>query len=103
MNGLARRAGRHLTRGKRLRWHIDTLTEVADPVGLWWHEGSERMECHWPRNALSAPGSRAPVHRFGASDRRCASHLVLLPGGTPLSWEPDAIRDLLGGCGATAA
>ena len=82
MNGLARRAGRHLTRGKRLHWHIDTLTEAAEPVGLWWTEGTKRMECLWAQNALSAPGSRAPAQGFGASDCRCASHLVLLPGGT---------------------
>ena len=79
MKGVSARVRRHLRVDKPHRWHIDALTEVADPVALWWHEGKERLECIWARAALDSPFSTSVTHRFGSSDCRCPSHLALFP------------------------
>ena len=100
LNGLVGRVGRHLTQGKRLRWHIDALTEVSCPVWVWWREGPERLECHWARNVLSAPGSQIPVPRFGASDCRCPSHLVFFPDTVSPAMDSVAVPTMLMGAAA---
>ena len=79
MQGVGARVRRHLRVDKPHRWHIDALTEVADPVALWWHEGKERLECIWAKTALDSPTATSVKYRFGSSDCRCASHLAFFP------------------------
>jgi Uri superfamily endonuclease len=75
--GLKARLMRHLSRDKRLRWHIDYL--LADPgatvvdVSLFAH-----AECRVNRRT---PGE-IPVPGFGASDcrARCGAHLKQVDG-----------------------
>jgi Uri superfamily endonuclease len=69
------RIRRHLSRDKRLRWHIDYLLE-SRAVRIVRVRGSTRAECalnHATRGAVV-------VARFGASDCRagCGSHLKYL-------------------------
>ncbi len=69
---LVSRIRRHLSRDKRLRWHIDYL--LADPhVHVTGVVTSTRKECDWNH---SVKGS-VPVPGFGASDCRsgCGAHL----------------------------
>jgi Uri superfamily endonuclease len=78
---LAARVARHLSRRKRLRWHIDYLLATGrgrvTAVRL-----SRRAECALNR---ATPGA-VPAPRFGASDSRagCGSPLKYLgpPPGT---------------------
>ena len=74
--GLAGRLGRHVRAAKRYHWHVDYLLQVARIVDVWTAEGTVRRECDWARAAMHLPGARIIVPRFGASDCRCAAHLI---------------------------
>ena len=80
LGGLAGRIQRHLRRRKKLWWHIDYLTRVATPEEVWWNESAGRAECDWATAGLLLPGATTPAPGFGASDCRCGSHLVHVPG-----------------------
>ncbi len=80
---LAARVARHLSKSKRLRWHVDYLlaSGKARVTGV---RLSRRAECTLNR---ATPGA-VLVPRFGASDcrARCGSHLKYLgppPGARP--------------------
>ena len=77
--GLRARLARHLKQGKALRWHVDHLTEaghVSALVAL-----PDGKECDLRAALQAEPGVTAPIPGFGSSDcRRCASHLLALPG-----------------------
>jgi Uri superfamily endonuclease len=73
--GLRARVGRHMRRGKAIRWHIDRLTEAGRVLGAWTVIGGD--EC-----ALVAAlaGFPVPIPGFGSSDcRHCPSHLLAWP------------------------
>jgi Uri superfamily endonuclease len=74
--GLAARVGRHCRREKLLRWHVDYLRAVAQLEDVWYATGEAHRECRWARVLRSLPGASVPLARFGASDCRCASHLL---------------------------
>ncbi len=87
--GLAARVGRHLRRGKAVRWHIDHLTETGEITGVLLMPGGR--ECDLVKRIAADPGSEFPIPGFGSSDcRRCAAHLVHLPTGT-------GVRDIVRG------
>ena len=71
--GLRARLARHLRAGRRRHWHVDWLLDVGGVAGVWWLETGEQMECTVAARlgmlGLAVPG-------FGASDCRCAAHLV---------------------------
>lgn len=76
--GLAARVGRHLKRGKALRWHIDHLTETGEITGVLLMPGGR--ECDLVRRIAADPGSGVPIIGFGSSDCRvCESHLLRVP------------------------
>lgn len=80
--GLRARLGRHMKKGKKIRWHVDRLTEAGHVEGAYAFEGEN--EC-----ALVARLSHLPVPwpGFGSSDCRvCASHLLELPPGMQLGF-----------------
>ncbi len=72
---LAARLTRHLSRDKRLRWHIDYLL-VSPRVVVTAIYTFDRPECEVNR---ATPG-KIPVRGFGASDcrARCGGHLKYL-------------------------
>ena len=74
--GLAARVARHLRREKRLYWHVDYLLRYARVAEVWIRPGLGRRECAWAQAAAALPGATIAVPRFGASDCRCAGHLV---------------------------
>ena len=76
--GLAARLKHHLDVAKRPHWHIDHLRSVADVTRVWTTTDPRRLECTFARAARALRGARG-VEGFGASDCRCASHLVALP------------------------
>ena len=76
--GVHSRVSRHLRgpSGKRRHWHIDWFREIAHPIALIWTHNDRQRECEWA-TALNPLGSREPA-QFGASDCRCAGHLLRL-------------------------
>ncbi len=74
--GLASRVSRHVAVSKTCHWHVDYLREEVELVEIWYATGLARRECSWA-DALSALGGASiPAPRFGASDCRCAAHLI---------------------------
>jgi sugar fermentation stimulation protein A len=88
LGGLSDRLRRHLRRGKPLRWHVDTLREHAELLGVAFRVGRERLECAMAVRLAGLPGAGRPVPRFGASDCRCAGHLVHFSARPDLPLEP---------------
>ncbi|MDE3088534.1 MAG: GIY-YIG nuclease family protein, partial [Chloroflexota bacterium] len=80
LGGLRGRLARHLRREKTRFWHIDYFIEHARVVDVWTRVGATRLECRWARAALALPNARVVAPRFGASDCKCAAHLVHLAG-----------------------
>ncbi len=76
---LRQRVSRHLSRPKRVRWHIDSLTRAAAarPLGAVLVPGREWTECALNQAVGHRFGNTAPIPGFGASDCRagCAAHL----------------------------
>jgi Uri superfamily endonuclease len=81
MAGYRGRVGRHFKQDKKLRWHIDYLLQVAEPVGAYLIQGGEGMECALGRLLSSLEGSE-PVEGFGSSDCSCRSHLYWIEDGS---------------------
>lgn len=74
--GLGARIGRHMRRGKSIRWHVDNLTEAGRVVGAWTIAGGD--ECRLVASLAHLP---VPIEGFGSSDcRSCRSHLLRWPG-----------------------
>ncbi|MGD6809718.1 MAG: GIY-YIG nuclease family protein [Candidatus Bathyarchaeia archaeon] len=73
-NNLEARVRRHLSKEKRLFWHIDYL--LADPaakvIDVYCLGGEKRCEC---QTAQLLSQRSVPVHNFGCSDCNCPSHL----------------------------
>lgn len=72
---LEARIRRHLSRDKRLRWHIDYLL-IQPAVHILEVTTSAEPECAWNQSLCGTH----PVPGFGASDCRkgCGAHLVFL-------------------------
>lgn len=78
--GLRGRLGRHMRRGKAVRWHVDRLTEAGTVLGAWAVPGG--TECALAAELATLP---VPLPGFGSSDCRvCRSHLLGWPAHTPL-------------------
>ncbi len=94
--GLAGRLAHHLRPVRRPHWHIDYMRDLAELRAILIILGRERRECAWAAAAAATPGAHIPVRRFGASDCRCAGHLIywsqelasLLPGTSILPLSP---------------
>lgn len=85
MEHLAKRVERHRKKQKRMRWHIDYLSQVADWVASLPIRSSKKLECDIAEALSSIFITKIPG--FGSSDCRCASHLFYSQGN------PLEIRD----------
>ena len=74
--GLAARISRHLRSSKPLHWHVDYVRTIAQPAQVWYAAGTQKQECAWAQTMAGLPGAAIPAPRFGASDCRCAAHLI---------------------------
>jgi len=72
MGGLRGRINRHLSKEKRVRWHIDYLLEKGRVQGLLCAPTDKRLEC---RLAQRLEGVFRSIPGFGSSDCHCPSHL----------------------------
>lgn len=77
--GLTARVRRHLQATTAQHWHVDYLRAYARSVAVWYAVGTKRRECRWAQALSELPGASVPAPRFGASDCRCAAHLVHFP------------------------
>ncbi len=81
-SNLGRRICRHLTKGKRKRWHIDYLLSENNVivVAVITADTDKRMECDINNHLREKLQAKLPVPRFGASDckENCGSHLLYL-------------------------
>jgi Uncharacterized conserved protein len=73
MNGLDQRISRHLSKDKKIHWHIDNITVAADSIEAF--ESPSYDECGLRRKAEEA-GMIPAVKGFGCSDCRCDTHLL---------------------------
>jgi Uri superfamily endonuclease len=85
-NGLGGRIARHLRPRKKKFWHIDYFLAHATITEFWTHGGTEKFECLWAQAALQLPKTKVIAPRLGASDCRCAAHLIYF--GTRLPSRP---------------
>jgi Uri superfamily endonuclease len=77
--GVAGRTGRHCRPDAPLRWNMDHLKAVAEPVELWWthNQKARPVECGWAMTLAALPGVCCPAPRCGANDcKRCPAHLI---------------------------
>ena len=74
--GLAARISHHRRASKTHHWHIDYLRSHADLAAVWFTTGPAKRECRWAEALSSLPGASVVAPRFGASDCRCATHLL---------------------------
>ncbi len=77
--GIEARLARHAARSKAKRWHIDYLRPRTSLVEAWFSTALVQLEHDWAARALALPNAVVPLPRFGASDCRCASHLLRFP------------------------
>ena len=96
LNGLEARIHRHLSRDKKLHWHIDYLTKVATIVEVWWVVSEERLECRWAK-AITKQGGEVVAGGFGSSDCRCATHLLRVADGDGAETIRSELLDKLAG------
>ena len=74
--GLRGRLNHHLTPPVRPHWHIDYLRAAATVREVWTVASPTPYEHRWASGLGSLLGAHLPIPRFGASDCRCAAHLV---------------------------
>lgn len=82
--GLPARLARHARReGKRLHWHIDYLLEAATLQEIWVFPLGIG-ECELAARLEEGGASREGLLGFGASDCRCAGHLLYMGKRKPV-------------------
>jgi len=91
-SGLGPRLARHMRPEKTMRWHIDRLTVLAEPIGALLFPDGKEGECRSSRMLEMCLGARSVLDGFGCSDCRCRTHLFHLPDAVPLSYVTDILR-----------
>lgn len=72
------RITRHLTKDKKMRWHLDYLRPLAQVSAVMTFP-LKMGECALKRFIEASCSGKVIVEGFGASDCRCNSHLLKLP------------------------
>jgi len=74
LNNLNKRIERHLSKNKKLHWHIDYLLKNKNSkIKKVFYKGSnKKQECEFAKKILKFS---IPVKNFGSSDCKCGSHL----------------------------
>ena len=91
--GVAARLGRHLRGADKVRWHIDYVRRVMQPIYAW-VAYQKHLECAWAAHLLALPQSQVIVPRFGASDCHCVTHFLYITGQTQAIHFPSATTSL---------
>ncbi len=88
--GIRARVARHLRADGPRRWHIDWVLPHGRIVCVESHPHPAVSECALNAEPLAWPGVETAVRRFGASDCRCAGHLIRAPRWMPVPLYSDA-------------
>ena len=72
LGGFKSRIKRHLSKNKKLKWHIDYLLNEAEVLQITFCITKRQLECVL---AQSLAKDLIPIPYFGSSDCRCKSHL----------------------------
>lgn len=91
LGGLRARVGRHIAGQGVLRWHIDYLRRVTQPVETW-SAPEQSCEHEWAQALASAARVSVPLARFGASDCHCPAHLFFLKGDLDSAWLMECLK-----------
>lgn len=83
LNNIEARVGRHLSKEKKLRWHIDYLLTKAKIKEVICRESDKREECEIAKKMEKQAKS---VKGFGCSDCKCRSHLFYSINLNDLRW-----------------
>jgi Uri superfamily endonuclease len=79
MNGLGARLRRHMSRKKKLHWHIDYLLALPEAriEKILCYPPAPDQECRQNQRIAALPGALVILKNFGASDCKssCSSHL----------------------------
>jgi Uri superfamily endonuclease len=78
--GVRARVTRHLQPIKRQHWHIDYIRGSMHLTRVIFAYSQRRLEHAWASALLRLPEGEPAMSGFGASDCRCASHLVFFRG-----------------------
>jgi len=79
MNGLDQRIKRHFSKNKKIHWHIDRLTVIADGTEAF--VSFAHSECALARMAEEC-GCEPSFRGFGSSDCGCRTHLFRVDAAT---------------------
>jgi len=72
LNNLEKRIKRHITKKKKIYWHIDYLLQIGNVINVFYLDNNKKEECNIAKkleNILFA------VTGFGCSDCKCETHL----------------------------
>lgn len=72
MNSLESRVKRHLSKDKKLRWHVDYLLTSSEITDIVFNVSPRKIECSLSQYIASKTDG---VAGFGCSDCSCESHL----------------------------
>lgn len=75
MNSLTKRIQRHLSKNKKLYWHIDYFLNNENSIikEVLFNKSHNKIECELA-NLINKNGKEIP--KFGSSDCNCNSHLI---------------------------
>ena len=89
--GLEKRLQRHLSKQKKIFWHIDYLTTISTLITLAHLEilSDKKIECQVNKLLVDLSDSNTifPMKKFGSSDCSCTSHLTF--------WDQEPLESLL--------
>ncbi|AIZ56488.1 hypothetical protein Mpt1_c06010 [Candidatus Methanoplasma termitum] len=79
MNGLDQRLERHMSKKKKVRWHIDYLSTVCSCMEAYVVNDKSIPECGLCA-VVQKNGGKGIARGFGCSDCKCQTHLFGLTG-----------------------
>ena len=82
--GIRARVARHMRADGPKRWHIDYVLPHGRVITVEAHPHAAVSECVLSADPLAWPEVEIAAHRFGASDCRCAGHLIRMPRWMPV-------------------
>jgi len=72
LNNLEKRIKRHITKKKKIYWHIDYLLQIGNVIDVFYLDSNKKEECNI---AKKLENKLFGVTGFGCSDCKCAAHL----------------------------
>jgi Uri superfamily endonuclease len=84
LSGIEARVGRHKSKVKKKRWHIDYLLAKADVMSVIAVPSDKKaVECAVAKMLLECEDAIVPLRGFGSSDCSCRSHLIFFGDSDP--------------------